>query len=264
MEQPYQQPQLAPDQEYAQLPLQPPFFQLSLALARANLLINNLDLRINPRMAVEPFPDYDKFKINTAIAQSIDRRQQGAIIVLDGEQIGTSTILCGHGGFDPQSVFIPNYGNAQNIKAKATRLNLNLNVANISLHRMIELCPFFTVSALFADYCCTFKGNKRCSPKEDLNLAFQKHIFMPGAVLAVTICYARGGSKEDIHALDEFVSNQAASHGFNATKKRIQNNASKFNREEYRGALCARSMATLLWIITICEVGPSVGREESV
>lgn len=73
----------------------------------------------------------------------------------------------------PENIYIPNpYFNIEKNKEK-------YNLYNTSLLQLLEKLPSTTkFNCMWLDYCCTWSGNKFCSPEYDIKLLFSQKRFL--------------------------------------------------------------------------------------
>jgi len=130
--------------------------------------------------------------INATLAKH--GRRDGRAIVLDGPGINTTKALVA-AGWRKDNIFIPNFNEPdfKIIKRKHPQsycvpLGRFLHDGNPDGNLDRSICPQqHTIGLIYADYMCSWNGNKQCCPERDMEYLFQNKLLMDGSVLGITI-----------------------------------------------------------------------------
>lgn len=139
-----------------------------------------------------------KHKINSVLAARILQLptppQALHALVLDGDEINTSTELMKNGVLQ-SNLWIPNIN--RQVASVITSKVPAAHVFHMSLNALIKSgnVPQGQIGFLFADFCCTFNGNKVINTSNDIETIFSSGLLSRQCVIAIT-CSKRGYSKQ--------------------------------------------------------------------
>lgn len=154
----------------------------------------------NEKTSFNPFKSFSKEKhdVNSLYVSYVKEYNydKGYHLVLDAETLLTTHYLYNI-GVKSSNVVVPNPNIANFVTDRYTK---DVNLWDGMFHDFIDIhsnngkCTF-NLSSIFLDYCCTFDGNKDCSPKLDINALLDTDILKNNCIIGFTFCTRNSSTK---------------------------------------------------------------------
>lgn len=155
----------------------------------------------------------NKKLVNTKLAE-LSKNNREMAIILDASTFQTRKALM-KVGYKKDNIIIPNPFDYEKMKKN------NLRVLNMYLGELLSKPWLYnkSISVAFFDYCCTYSGNEKVKPKNDIRDYFKNKLAKNDSVFAVTFSRRDCKTKGDvIHKARIFIYQTAKKYGYRAVR----------------------------------------------
>lgn len=158
----------------------------------------------------------NKKEVNSKLADlSKDNREMA--IVLDASTLQTSKALM-KVGYRQHSILIPNPYCYNEI---VTKRKTKFGTFNMHLGELLNQTYLYqkSISVAFFDYCCTFSGNEKVQPKNDIKTYFKKGLPKNNSVFAATFSKRDGKTPGNVMQTARiYIHTTAKKYGYRAER----------------------------------------------